>query len=117
MPRSKRGVPAHQRHKKLLELAQGYRGARHRLFRPANEAVMRSLAYAYEHRRERKSDMRALWIARINAACRAEGLSYGRVMHALKVAGITLDRKVLADLAAREPAAFAAILEQARAAL
>ena len=117
MPRAKRGVPAHKRHKKLLELAKGQRGARHRLFRPANEAVMRSLAYAYDDRRNRKRDMRALWIARINAACRLHDFSYNRLIAGLQRAAIDLDRKILADMAVQDPAAFAAVLERARAAL
>jgi large subunit ribosomal protein L20 len=117
MPRTKRGVPAHKRHKKLLELAQGQVGARHRLFRPANEAVMRSLSYAYDDRRKRKRDMRALWITRINAACRLKDFTYSQLIAGLNKAHIALDRKSLAELAAREPQAFLSVLEQARAAL
>mgnify|MGYP001290745440 CR=1 FL=1 len=115
MPRSKRGVPAHKRHKKLLAMAEGQGGPRHRLFRPAREAVLRSLAYAYDDRRNRKHDMRRLWIARINAACRLNGYTYSRLIDGLNRAAISLDRKVLADMAVREPAAFAAIVDQARA--
>ena len=110
MPRVKRGVPAHAKHKKLLQLAEGHTGARNRLFRPANEGVMRSLAYAYRDRRNRKRDMRRLWITRINAACRQHGVSYSRFIEALKLGEINLDRKMLADLAAREPAAFGQLI-------
>ena len=117
MPRVKRGVPAHKRHKKLLELAQGQRGARHRLFRSANEAVLRSLSYAYDDRRKRKREMRALWITRINAACRLNDFSYNALINGLTKAGIDLDRKTLADMAVREPQAFIAVLERAKAAL
>jgi large subunit ribosomal protein L20 len=117
MPRSKRGVPAHKRHKKLLAMAEGHTGVRNRLFRLAHESVLRSLAYAYVGRRNRKRDMRSLWIARINAACRLHGFSYNRLIAGLNAAHIELDRKVLADMAVREPEAFAAVLEQARAAL
>lgn len=117
MPRSKRGVPAHKRHKKLLDMAEGHTGVRNRLYRLAHESVMRSLAYAYEGRKERKRDMRSLWIARINAACRLHDFSYNRLIAGLSAANIELDRKVLADMAVREPASFAAVLEQARAAL
>ncbi len=110
MPRVKRGVPAHARHKKLLQLAEGHTGTRNRLFRPANENVMRSLAYAYRDRRNRKRDMRRLWITRINAACRLHGVTYSRFMEALKKGAIELDRKMLADLAVREPQAFADLI-------
>ena len=110
MPRVKRGVPAHARHKKLLKLAEGHTGARNRLFRPANEGVLRSLAYAYRDRRNRKRDMRRLWITRINAACHEHGVTYSRFMEALKLGGIEIDRKMLADLAAREPAAFGGLV-------
>src|SRR5579859_4648214 len=110
MARVKRGVPAHARHKKLLQLAEGKKGARHRLFRPANEAVMRSLAYATRDRHARKQDMRRLWIVRINAACRLYGVKYSRLIQALKEQAVELDRKILADMAAREPATFAELL-------
>ncbi len=117
MARIKKGVTAHRRHKKILKLARGYWGARHRLFRPANEAVMKALWYSYQHRRQRKGEFRRLWIARINAAARAEGLSYSRFMSGLRRAGVEINRKLLADLAARDSAAFAALVKTAKASL
>jgi len=114
--RIKRGVAAHQRHKKVLKQAKGYTGGRRRLFRQARETVMRALAYAYRHRRERKRDFHRLWIARINAAARLEGLSYSQLMAGLKLAGVEINRKMLADLAVREPDAFKQIVATARAA-
>ena len=116
MPRVKRGVTARARHKKIIDLAKGHKGQRHRVFRRANESVLHSLDYAYGHRRERKGDFRKLWIARINAAARLAGTTYSRLIDGLTKAGITIDRKMLADLAVREPAAFAKIAEQAMAA-
>jgi large subunit ribosomal protein L20 len=110
MPRVKRGVPAHAKHKKLLQLAEGHTGARNRLFRPANEGVLRSLSYAFRDRRNRKRDMRRLWIVRINAACRLHGVSYSRFIEALNHGEIGLDRKMLADLAVREPGVFGGIV-------
>jgi large subunit ribosomal protein L20 len=106
MSRIKRGVTAHRRHKKILDLAKGYRGARSRLFKTANEAVMHALQYAYNDRRKRKGDMRRLWITRINAAARQHGLSYSVFIHGLQSQGITLDRKILADMAVYNPAEF-----------
>lgn len=117
MPRVKRGVAAHKKHKKVLNLTEGQRGARHRLFRPAHEAMMRSLAYAYRDRRNRKRDMRGLWIQRINAGVRLHGLSYSQFMHGMKLAQIAVDRKVLADLAVYNSAVFGEIVQQAAAAL
>jgi large subunit ribosomal protein L20 len=117
MPRVKRGVPAHARHKKIIGLAKGHKGQRHRVFKRANESVLHSLDYAYGHRRERKGDFRKLWIARINAAARLCGLTYSRLIDGLNKAGISIDRKVLADLAVRQPQAFAAIAQQAAAAV
>lgn len=117
MPRVKRGVPAHKKHKKLLNLAEGQRGARHTLFRPAHESVMRALQYAYRDRRNRKRDMRRLWITRINAAARMYGLSYSQLIHGLDLAQISVDRKVLADLAVYNSAVFGEIAGQAAAAL
>jgi large subunit ribosomal protein L20 len=117
MPRVKRGVPAHKKHKKLLNLVEGQKGARSRLYRPAHEAAMRSLNYAYRDRRNRKRDMRQLWITRINAASRLHGLSYSQFMHGLDLAQINVDRKVLADLAVYNGAAFGEIASQAAAAL
>ncbi|MCL4318726.1 MAG: 50S ribosomal protein L20 [Firmicutes bacterium] len=114
MARVKRGVSRHRRHKKILKLARGYRGARSRHFRPANEAVMHSLWYAYQHRRKRKGDFRRLWITRINAAARLNGLSYSRFMNGLHRAGIGLDRKILADLAVRDMESFKVLVDKAK---
>ena len=116
MPRVKRGVTARARHKKIIGLASGHKGQRHRVFRRANESVLHALDYAYAHRRERKADFRKLWIARINAAARLNGTTYSRLIDGLAKAGITIDRKLLADLAVREPQGFAAIVRQAGAA-
>ena len=114
MPRVKRGVAAHRRHKRLLAQAKGRRGTRSRLVRPAREALFHALVYAYRDRRDRKRNMRRLWIERINAASRQHGLPYGRFIAGLKSAGVEVDRKVLADLAVREPAAFAQMVETAK---
>src|SRR5581483_8146228 len=110
MTRVKRGVAAHRRHKRVLAMTKGQSGARHKLFRIAHEAMMKSLAYAYRDRRARKGDFRRLWITRVNAAVRLEGLSYSQFIAGLKRAGIALDRKVLADLAVREPDEFRRIV-------
>jgi len=115
MPRVKRGVPAHKKHKKILQLAEGHRGTRRRLFRPAHESVMRSLAYMYRDRRTRKRDMRRLWITRINAAARMHGVTYSQLMHAIHVANIQVDRKILADMAVRDEAAFGELVKTALA--
>jgi large subunit ribosomal protein L20 len=117
MPRVKRGVTAHARHKKVLEKAKGFRGRRGNVYRIANEAVMRAGQYAYRDRRNKKRTFRALWIARINAAARECGLTYSVFMNGLKKAAIEVDRKVLADLAVMDKAAFAKIAEQAKASL
>lgn len=117
MSRVKRGVTARARHKKILGLATGHKGQRHSVFRRANESVLHSLDYAYRHRRERKADFRKLWIARINAAARINGTTYSRLVDGLTKAGVKLDRKVLADLAVREPQAFAVVAQKAVAAL
>lgn len=117
MPRVKRGVAARARHKKVLDLAKGYYGARSRVFRVAKQAVIKAAQYAYRDRRLRKRDFRALWIVRINAAARDFGLSYSAFMHGLKKAEITIDRKVLADIAVRDKAAFSALAERAKAVL
>jgi len=117
MPRVKRGVVAHRRHKKILKQAKGYYGARSRIFRVAKQAVTKAGQYAYRDRRQRKRQFRALWITRINAQSRANGLSYSRLINGLKKAEIGLDRRVLADLAVHDKEAFAAIVEQAKAAL
>ena len=117
MPRVKRGVVAHRRHKKVLKQAKGYYGARSRIFRVAKQAVTKAGQYAYRDRRQRKRQFRALWITRINAQSRANGLSYSRLINGLKKADIALDRRVLADLAVHDKAAFTVIVEQAKAAL
>ena len=117
MPRVKRGVTAHARHKKVLQKAKGYYGARSRVFRVAKQAVTKAAQYAYRDRRQRKRQFRALWIMRINAAAHESGLSYSRFINGLKKAAIEVDRKVLADLAVRDKAAFAALAEKAKAAL
>lgn len=117
MPRVKRGVVAHRRHKKILKQAKGYYGARSRIFRVAKQAVTKAGQYAYRDRRQRKRQFRALWITRINAQSRANGLSYSRLINGLKKADIDLDRRVLADLAVHDKQAFAAIVEQAKASL
>jgi large subunit ribosomal protein L20 len=115
MARVKRGVPAHRRHKRLLKQAKGRRGTRSTLIRPAREALFHALRYAYRDRRDRKRDMRRLWIQRINAASRSHGMPYGRFVSGLKLAGIEVNRKQLADLAVREPAAFRRMVETALA--
>ncbi len=114
MPRVKRGVTAHARHKKILKLAKGYYGARSRVFRVAKQAVIKAGQYAYRDRRQRKRQFRALWIARINAAARECGMSYSRFMDGLKKASINLDRKVLADMAVHDKEAFAELVKQVR---
>ncbi len=117
MARTKGGYVTRRSHKKILRLTKGQWDTKHKNFRRANEAMMKSLWYAYRDRRQRKRQLRALWIARINAAARATNMSYSRLMHGLKVAHIDLDRKVLADLAVRDAATFNQIVEAARAAL
>ena len=106
MARVKRGVTTHRRHKKILALTKGQRATRHSLYRRAHEAMLKSLSYAYFHRRERKGDMRRLWILRVNAAARAQGITYARFVDGLKKAGVEVNRKLLADMAVREPEAF-----------
>ena len=117
MPRVKRGVTARARHKKVLALAKGYRGRRKNVFRIAKQAVMKAGQYAYRDRRTRKRVFRQLWIARINAAARGLGLSYSKFMAGLKKASIDIDRKVLADLAVNDPAAFGGIVAKVKAQL
>jgi large subunit ribosomal protein L20 len=117
MPRVKRGVVARRRHKKILKQAKGYYGARSRVFRVAKQAVIKAGQYAYRDRRQRKRQFRALWIVRINAAARLNGLSYSRLIAGLKKAAIEIDRKVLADLAVHEKEVFSAIVEKAKGAL
>ena len=117
MARVKRGVAAHARHKKVLGLAKGYRGRSSTAYRIALEKVEKGLQYAYRDRRNKKRDFRGLWIQRINAGVREHGLIYSQFMHGIKLAGIEVDRKVLSDLAVREPEAFAAIVSQVQSAL
>ena len=117
MTRVSRGVTAHARHKKVIRQARGYRGRSKNVFRAAIERVEKGLQYAYRDRRTRKRDFRALWIQRINAAVRAHDMTYSKFVHGLSEAGIAIDRKVLADLAVREPEAFEALVEQARGSL
>jgi len=117
MARVKRGVTAGRRHKKILGKAKGYYNARRKVFRAAKQAVIKAGQYAYRDRRSKKREFRALWIARINAAARGHGLSYSRLINGLGKAGVTIDRKVLADIAVHDAAAFGAIAQQAKAAL
>ena len=117
MPRVKRGVTAHARHKKILKLAKGFRGRRKNVFRIAKQAVMKAGQYAYRDRRTRKRVFRQLWIARINAASRGLGLTYSKFMAGLKKANIEIDRKVLSDLAIRDPAAFSSLVDKVKAQL
>ncbi len=117
MARVKRGVTTHARHKKVLKQAKGYRGRNKNVFRAAIERVEKGLQYAYRDRRVRKRNFRALWIQRINAGAREHGLTYSQFMNGVKLAGIEIDRKVLSDLAVREPDAFKTVVEKAQAAL
>jgi large subunit ribosomal protein L20 len=112
--RTKGGIVTRRRHKKILRITQGMYGSRHRLFRRANEAMLKSLWYAYRDRRARKRDLRRLWIARINAAARLNGTTYSRLVHGLKQADVRLNRKMLAELAVRDPQAFRAVTEAVR---
>lgn len=114
MPRVKRGVNAHKRHKKILKMAKGYRGGKSKLYRVANEQVMKSGQYAYIHRKLKKREFRKLWIARINAAARENGTSYSRLVHGLKVAGVDINRKVLAEMAVSDPQGFKELAELAK---
>lgn len=115
MPRAKGGFKTRRRRKKILKKAKGYVGGRHRLYRTAAETVLRAGAFAYRDRRRKKREARSLWIVRINAACREHGLTYAAFMAGLKRAGIALDRKILAEMAVRDPAAFARLVDHARA--
>lgn len=117
MPRVKGGTVTRQRRKKVIKLAKGYYGSKNTLFKVANQQVMKSLMYAFRDRRQKKRDFRKLWIARINAAARMNGLSYSKLMHGLKLAEIDINRKMLADLAVNDAAAFTALAEQAKDAL
>jgi large subunit ribosomal protein L20 len=114
LPRVKRGVTTHYRHKKVLALTKGHRATKHSLYRRAHESMLKSLSYAYAHRRERKGDMRRLWISRVNAAARSQGLTYGQFIDGLKKSGVEINRKLLADMAVREPEAFAHLVTIAR---
>ncbi len=117
MPRVKRGVTTHRRHKKILKMAKGYRGAKSKLYRVANQQVMKSGQYAYIHRKLKKRDFRKLWIARINAAARDNGTTYSRMVHGLKVAGVDINRKMLAELAISDPQGFSKLAELAKSAV
>ncbi len=112
--RIKRGVTAHQRHKKVLAITKGHKGTRRSLFRRANESMLKALSYAYIHRRDRKGDMRRLWVLRINAASRAQGMTYSQFINGLQKSGIAINRKMLADIAVREPEAFASLVTVAK---
>ena len=115
MARVKRSVNAHKKRREVLEIASGYRGQRSRLYRKAKEQVQHSLRYAYRDRRAKKGDFRSLWIQRINAACRAEGMTYNRFINGLKNAGVEVDRKIMAELAVNDAKAFSALVEIAKA--
>lgn len=114
MPRVKRGVTSHRRHKKILKAAKGYFGSKSKLYRVANEQVMKSGQYAYIHRKLKKRDFRKLWIARINAAARDNGTTYSKMIHGLKIAGVDINRKVLAELAISDPQGFSELAELAK---
>jgi len=114
LPRARGGTVTRHRHKKVLKLTKGHRATRHSLYRRARESMLKALSYSYRHRKERKGDMRRLWIARINAAARHEGLSYSRFIEGLNKAGIALDRKILAELAVNDPTAFAQLASVAK---
>jgi len=114
LPRVKRGVTAHHRHKKVLALTKGHRATKHSLYRRAHESMLKSLSYAYFHRRERKGDMRRLWILRVSAAAKARGLIYSKFIEGLRKSGIEINRKMLADMAVREPESFANLVTIAK---
>ena len=114
MPRVKGGAVKRRRHKKVLALTKGHRDSKHALYRRAHESMLKALSYAYRHRRERKRDMRRLWIARINAAARAEGIRYSELIYGMNKAGIDLNRKMLADMAVRDPDAFSRVVATAK---
>lgn len=115
MPRVKRGVTSHAKHKKVLQMVEGHRGTRRRLIKKARESAMHAMAYAYRDRRNRKRDMRRLWIIRINAAARMHGVSYSKLINAIHAANIEVDRKILAEMAVNDEAAFGALVQQALA--
>ena len=114
MPRVKGGTVTHRRHKKILALTKGHRASKHKLFRRANESMLKSLSYAYAHRRERKGDMRRLWIMRVNAASRANGLTYSQFIDGLRQSGVAINRKMLADMSVKQPEAFSRLANAAR---
>jgi large subunit ribosomal protein L20 len=114
MARVKRGVRAHERHKKILKLARGYRGSKSKLYKMAKQQVVRSMAFSYAHRKRRRRDFRRLWITRINAAARMNNITYNRLMYGLKLAGVSINRKMMADLAINDPAAFTKLVEIAK---
>ena len=114
MPRVKRGVTTHQKHKSILALTKGHRATKHSLIKRAKESMIKSLSYAYAHRRERKGDMRRLWITRVNAASRLQGMTYGELIDGLKKSGVEINRKLLADMAVKEPEAFAELVTIAK---
>jgi large subunit ribosomal protein L20 len=114
LPRIKRGITTHRRHKKVLALTKGHRATKHSLFRRAHESMLKALSYAYAHRRERKGDMRRLWVLRVSAASRSQGLTYSQFMDGLKKAGVEINRKMLADMAVKEPEAFANLVTLAK---
>ncbi|ACZ41685.1 ribosomal protein L20 [Thermobaculum terrenum ATCC BAA-798] len=117
MPRATNRVASHRRHREVIKAVKGHRGTRSKLWGKANESLMRALQYAYRDRRNRKRDLRRLWITRINAAARLNGLSYSQLMHGLQLANVEIDRKILADMAVKEPQAFAGVVEQAKQAI
>jgi large subunit ribosomal protein L20 len=114
LPRIKRGVTTHRRHKKVLALTKGHRATKHSLIKRAHESMLKALSYAYRHRRERKGDMRRVWILRVSAASRSQGLTYSQFMDGLKKAGVEINRKMLADMAVKEPEAFANLVTIAK---
>jgi large subunit ribosomal protein L20 len=114
LPRVKRGITAHRRHKKVLALTKGHRATKHSLIKRAHESMLKALSYSYAHRRERRGDMRRLWILRVSAASRSQGLTYSQFMDGLKKAGVEINRKMLADMAVREPEAFANLVTIAK---
>jgi len=114
MPRVKRGVTTHQRHKSVLALTKGHRATSHKLIKRAKESMIKSLSYSYAHRRERKGDMRRLWIVRVNAACRLQGMNYSDLIDGLKKSGVVVNRKLLADMAVKEPETFAQFVTLAK---
>ena len=117
MTRIKTGTTRRNRHKKVLKLTTGHKGSRHRLFKQANESMLHALSYSYAHRKEKKGDLRRLWNIRINAAARENGISYSKLIHGLKIAGIKLDRKILSEIAINDPQTFSGIVEKAKLSL